>query len=169
MRTIPEVSTIASLATVLWWSALACAQSPNTNIQLQMLPVQGNTYLLAGANNARVEGDQALKIIGHQNVLNRMTTPAGKETPPPPQFGLPQDEYATAFKDLRLNGEAIGIYHEAKAHTDGDSSVFFVDRTSLVPVISLRPAAIPLSNRARRRDQRRNRRVGPYPGSHGSG
>jgi len=75
-------------------------------------------------NNARVEGDPAVKIIGHENVLNRMTTPTGKETPPP-QFGLPVDEYATPFKDLRFNGEGIVIYHEPKAHTDGDSIVFF--------------------------------------------
>jgi cyclase len=75
-------------------------------------------------NNARIEGDQPLRIIGHENVLNRMTVPTGKETPPP-QFGLPQDEYATPFKDLRFNGEGIVIYHEAKAHTDGDSVVFF--------------------------------------------
>jgi cyclase len=194
MKTIPGLSIIQSLATLLCCGALACAQRPNANVQLQMLPVQGNTYMLAGAggnitvqvgkegvllvdsglegmqpkvlaeirkltnapilyivnthvhpdhvggnaafsefkavlggdlrNNARVEGDQALKIIGHENVLNRMTTPVGKETPPP-QFGLPEDEYATPFKDLRFNGEAIVIYHEPKAHTDGDSIVFF--------------------------------------------
>ncbi len=82
------------------------------------------TFAGDARNNARIEGDQPLRIIGHENVLNRMTTPTGKETPPP-QFGLPQDEYATPFKDLRFNGEGIVIYHEPKAHTDGDSIVFF--------------------------------------------
>jgi glyoxylase-like metal-dependent hydrolase (beta-lactamase superfamily II) len=72
----------------------------------------------------RVTGEQALKIIGHENVLNRMTAPAGKETPPP-QPGLPTDEFYTPFKDLRVNGEAIIVYHEAHAHTDGDSIVLF--------------------------------------------
>jgi cyclase len=67
---------------------------------------------------------QPLKIIAHQNVLNRMTTPAGKETPAP-QPGLPEDEYSTPFKDLRFNGEAIFLYHEPKAHTDGDSVILF--------------------------------------------
>ena len=88
--------------------------------------MSGHKSALAGdvRNNARVEGDPALKIIGHENVLNRMTTPVGKEAPPP-QYGLPLDEYATAFKDMRFNGEAIVIYHEPKAHTDGDSIVFF--------------------------------------------
>ena len=65
-----------------------------------------------------------LKIIAHENVLNRMTKPAGKETPAP-QPGLPTDEYFTPFKDLRFNGEAVIIYHEPHAHTDGDSIILF--------------------------------------------
>jgi glyoxylase-like metal-dependent hydrolase (beta-lactamase superfamily II) len=35
------------------------------------------------------------------------------------------DEYFTKFKDLHFNGEAIIIYHEPNAHTDGDSVVLF--------------------------------------------
>ena len=38
---------------------------------------------------------------------------------------MPEDEYFTPFKDLRFNGEAIIIYHEPNAHTDGDSIVLF--------------------------------------------
>jgi len=76
------------------------------------------------SSNGRVEGDQPLRIIGHENVLNRMTKPTGKETQAA-QFGLPVDEYFTPFKDLRFNGEAIILYHEAKAHTDGDTIVQF--------------------------------------------
>lgn len=77
-----------------------------------------------GNTGGRLDGDQPLKIIAHKNVLDRMTTPAGRETPPP-QLGLPEDEYFTPFKDLRFNGEAIIVYHEPNAHTDGDSVVFF--------------------------------------------
>ncbi len=51
-----------------------------------------------------------------------MTAPVGKETPPP-QLDLPMDEFFTPFKDLRVNGEAIVVYHEPRAHTDGDSIV----------------------------------------------
>jgi cyclase len=72
----------------------------------------------------RVTGEQALKIIAHENVLNRLALPVGKETPPL-QLGLPVDEFFTPFKDLRVNGEAIIVYHEPKAHTDGDSIVLF--------------------------------------------
>jgi len=153
------------------------------NVQIKVLPVQGNVYMLAGSGgnislqvgkegvlmvdteyaplaprimseiqklskgpiryiiNTHVHPDHVggneafaklipddpaapLKIIAHENVLNRMTKPAGKETPPP-QPGLPTDEYFTPTKDLRFNGEAIVIYHEPHAHTDGDSIVLF--------------------------------------------
>ena len=69
-------------------------------------------------------GEQPLRIIAHENVLNRMTKPAGKDTPGA-QPGIPEDEYFTPFKDLHFNGEAIIVYHEPKAHTDGDSIVLF--------------------------------------------
>src|SRR5262249_49809492 len=54
----------------------------------------------------------------NENVLNRMTTA-------PAQHGLPNDEYFTPTKDFFFNGEAIVIFHQEKAHTDGDSIVFF--------------------------------------------
>jgi cyclase len=54
-----------------------------------------------------------------------MTTPVKTSQTPPPQKGLPNDEYDTAFKDLYFNGEAVIVFHEPKAHTDGDSMVFF--------------------------------------------
>jgi glyoxylase-like metal-dependent hydrolase (beta-lactamase superfamily II) len=181
---------------ILWTlfaAGLVLAQQQNfDNVQIRVVPVQGNVYLLAGAGgnttvqvgkdgvlmvdtqfaplapkimaeiqkltdapllyivNTHVHPDhvggneafakmappdqpelaggraglQPLRIIAQENVLNRMTKPAGKETPTP-QLGLPEDEYFTPSKDLRLNGEAIIIYHEPNAHTDGDSIVLF--------------------------------------------
>ena len=68
---------------------------------------------------------QPLNIIAHENVLNRLAPPVtGTQTPATP-LGLPRDEYFTPTKDLHFNGEAIVIYHEPKAHTDGDSVVLF--------------------------------------------
>jgi len=64
---------------------------------------------------------QAPRIIAHENVLNRMTS----NQPPLPEAMWPNDEYATAQKDIFFNGEAVVIYHMPKAHTDGDSIVFF--------------------------------------------
>ena len=163
-----------------------CAQLQQNfdNVQMRVLPVQGNAYLMAGAGgnitvqvgkdgvllvdteyaplapkimaevrklsngpvrfiiNTHVHPDhvsgnealtkliaappdQPLKIIAHENVLNRMTKPVTGSQTPPPQAGLPTDEYYTPSKDLRFNGEAIFIYHEPNAHTDGDSIVLF--------------------------------------------
>jgi glyoxylase-like metal-dependent hydrolase (beta-lactamase superfamily II) len=65
-----------------------------------------------------------LKIIGHENVLNRLAKPAPNQ-PAMPAEGLPVDEYFTPFKDLHMNGEAVIIYHEPNAHTDGDSVILF--------------------------------------------
>jgi len=65
-----------------------------------------------------------LKIIAHSNVLNRLTAPVPGQ-PPAPRDGLPLDEFATSRKNMHFNGEAIVIYHEPKAHTDGDSIVLF--------------------------------------------
>jgi cyclase len=65
-----------------------------------------------------------LKIIAQENVLNRLTATASGQ-PRFPEEGLPIDEYGTATKNLHFNGEAIVIYHEPNAHTDGDSVVLF--------------------------------------------
>jgi cyclase len=153
------------------------------NVQIKVLPVQGNVYMLSGAGgnvtlqvgkegvlvvdtefgplvpqimaeirklskgpiryivNTHVHPDHVggneafaklipddpaapLKIIAHESVFNRMSRPAGNENSVS-ELGLPRDEYFTPFKDLRFNGEAIFIYHEPNAHTDGDSVVLF--------------------------------------------
>ncbi len=88
--------------------------------------VGGNAALAAfGATGANPVEGGGPTIIAHQNVLNRMTTPVKTSQTPPPQKGLPNDEYDTPFKDLYFNGEAVIVFHEPKAHTDGDSMVFF--------------------------------------------
>ena len=153
------------------------------NVQIKVLPVQGNIYMLSGAGgnitlqvgkegvlivdtefgplvpqlmteirklskgpiryivNTHVHPDHVggneafaklipddpaapLKIIAHESVFNRMSRPVGNESPVS-ELGLPRDEYFTPFKDLRFNGEAIFVYHEPNAHTDGDSVVLF--------------------------------------------
>jgi cyclase len=62
-------------------------------------------------------------IIAHLNVLNRMSSPTGKEVPTP-SAAWPGFTYETA--DLKLyNGEPVIIHYIPAAHTDGDSIVFF--------------------------------------------
>jgi glyoxylase-like metal-dependent hydrolase (beta-lactamase superfamily II) len=80
-----------------------------------------------GAFGGAVEsiGQQA-SIIAHENVLNRMSAPAGK-TPPMPNTAWPTDTYFDEFHKLPeyFNGEAVIVYHAPAATTDGDSIVFF--------------------------------------------
>ena len=176
----PLVRVLALIAVV---TTLAPAQPQNfDNTQEHLLPVQGNTYMLAGAGgnttlqvgkdgvlvvdtqyaemapkilseirklsdkpivwmvNTHIDqdhsgGNAALaklgrvpgprpRIIAHENVLNRMTQRVPNQ-PPAPDEALPNDEYGTPQKDLFFNGEAVVIYHMPRAHTDGDSIVFF--------------------------------------------
>ena len=72
----------------------------------------------------RLDGTQPLKIIAHSNVLARLTR-AGASGPRGSEAGLPRDEYVTPFKDLRFNDEPVILHHEPRAHTDGDSIVYF--------------------------------------------
>jgi glyoxylase-like metal-dependent hydrolase (beta-lactamase superfamily II) len=68
---------------------------------------------------------QPLDIIGHENVLGRLARPVTGQETPALIPGLPRSEYFTPTKDLHFNDEAIVLYHEPKAHTDGDSVILF--------------------------------------------
>jgi hypothetical protein len=77
---------------------------------------------LAGAV-ATVEGSP---VIAHENVLNRLSAPAGKEAPMP-RAAWPTVTYFDAFYKFPayFNGEGITVYHAPDATTDGDSLVAF--------------------------------------------
>jgi glyoxylase-like metal-dependent hydrolase (beta-lactamase superfamily II) len=62
-------------------------------------------------------------IVAHENVLNRLSNPPAGGAPTPPD-ALPTTTYFLASMDFS-NGEAIVLYHEPAAHTDGDSVVLF--------------------------------------------
>jgi glyoxylase-like metal-dependent hydrolase (beta-lactamase superfamily II) len=63
-------------------------------------------------------------IVAHENVLNRMSASGGSQ-PAAPVAAWPTDTYFADSKDLYLNGEAIQLYSQRAAHSDGDSLVFF--------------------------------------------
>jgi glyoxylase-like metal-dependent hydrolase (beta-lactamase superfamily II) len=190
MRTPLLASNVFRVAAILLTGAtIVCAQpAPVQNfekVQIQVVPVQRNIYMLSGAGgnitvqigtegvlivdtefaplvpkilieirklsqghiryiiNTHVHGDhvggnealaksipisnqEPLNIIAHANVLNRLTaTGTAKPNGETLEAGLPYDEYETPNKSLHFNGEAVVIYHEPKAHTDGDSIVLF--------------------------------------------
>jgi len=72
-----------------------------------------------GANAS--EGAQ---VISHENVLNRVSAPTGKQSTVPPA-GWPTSTFIDNEKKLFFNGEGIEVVHMPNAHTDGDSIVFF--------------------------------------------
>lgn len=91
----------------------------NTHMHPDHVGANAALAMLAGDDPA-----QPLKIIAHENVLNRLTARVPGQ-PRFPEEGLPLDEYGTATKRLHFNGEAVIVYHEPNAHTDGDSVVLF--------------------------------------------
>jgi cyclase len=65
-------------------------------------------------------------VVAHENVLNRMSAPAGKAQPMP-STAWPTDTFFDEFHKLPeyVNGEPVIVYHAPAANTDGDSFVFF--------------------------------------------
>ena len=74
---------------------------------------------------------QAVRVIAHQSVLNRLVAAAPAGAPGGgfrlnAAITLPiNNTYDTATKDFYLNGESLVIHHVPAAHTDGDSLVHF--------------------------------------------
>ena len=79
-----------------------------------------------GFGGAVPNSGRTASVIAHENVLNRMSAPAGKEAPTP-ERAWPTDTYFDEFYKLSsyFNGEAVIAYFEPQANTDGDSIVFF--------------------------------------------
>jgi glyoxylase-like metal-dependent hydrolase (beta-lactamase superfamily II) len=63
-------------------------------------------------------------VIAHENTLARMSAPLGKPGAAAPAL-WPTDTYFPESKDFFFNEEAVMLYHDTAAHTDGDSIVFF--------------------------------------------
>jgi cyclase len=80
----------------------------------------GGTVVNDIGNSAR---DRAA-IVAHEKVLNRMSAPGGSGTPAA-QGLWPTETFFVARRDMLFNGEAVQMFHEPSAHTDGDILVFF--------------------------------------------
>jgi cyclase len=66
-------------------------------------------------------------IVAHENVANRMSAPTGNQAPAPVR-AWPNETYHQPTMKLSTHfhgGEAIELFHEPAAHTDGDSVVYF--------------------------------------------
>jgi glyoxylase-like metal-dependent hydrolase (beta-lactamase superfamily II) len=88
--------------------------------------------IVTHVHSDHVEGSRALldlgagpapaipSIMAQENVLLRM---ASQDALPPAVW--PENTYFTPQRDFYMNGEPIILYHMSRAHTDGDSIVFF--------------------------------------------
>jgi cyclase len=66
-----------------------------------------------------------VKVLGHENILPRMSTPGPGNRAPYPSIAWPTYTYSTPQRKLHFNDEPIVIIHAPAARTDGDSMVFF--------------------------------------------
>ena len=91
----------------------------NDNIRRAGVTITGAN--VAGNLTDAMEGAQ---VIAHENVLNRMSAPTGKQAPTP--FGAwPTETYVAGQKELHFNDEPVQVIYQRNAHTDGDSLVLF--------------------------------------------
>ncbi|MEO8256225.1 MAG: MBL fold metallo-hydrolase [Acidobacteriota bacterium] len=92
----------------------------------EILSKAGQT-LFTAPGSIGVTGDflgGVASILSAQEVLERMSAPAG-QTAPFPVGALPTETFDDARKYFYLNGEGIEVLHQPAAHTDGDVLVFF--------------------------------------------
>jgi cyclase len=75
-------------------------------------------------SNQFADAGRGATIIAHQNVQNRMSAPTGK-TAPTPSEGWPSDTFLEGRRRFYHNNEAVEIFWEPNAITDGDSIVQF--------------------------------------------
>jgi glyoxylase-like metal-dependent hydrolase (beta-lactamase superfamily II) len=79
-----------------------------------------------GGNEPIAESGQDVKIIGHENLLQVMSAPA---THGPFDFSAPRGNWPTETyrdkKTLDFNREEVELIHTEKAHSNGDTIVFF--------------------------------------------
>lgn len=83
----------------------------------ERLSVAGST--ITGGNVAGFNAGFPATMVAHEKVAARM----GEAGAPPAAW--PMDTYFTDSKDLFVNGEAVQVFHQPAAHSDGDSLVFF--------------------------------------------
>jgi glyoxylase-like metal-dependent hydrolase (beta-lactamase superfamily II) len=82
----------------------------------------GGNEAIAKAGSTTAGGPTT--IVSHENVLSRMSAPIGKPGAAAPAL-WPTDTFFPEEKDFYFNDEAVMLYHDPAAHTDGDAIVFF--------------------------------------------
>jgi cyclase len=86
--------------------------------------VFGSATEVSVVNTPGSTATQTVQIYAHDNVLARMSKPDGGR-PAAPDTAWPTETFIGNEKELYFNGEAVLMYHEPAAHTDGDTIVYF--------------------------------------------
>jgi glyoxylase-like metal-dependent hydrolase (beta-lactamase superfamily II) len=79
--------------------------------------------IIAGNQAAERSGERGADLIAHENVSLRLARPGGNQ-PAVPFATLPTETYLDT-DEVFFNGEAVQLFHQPAAHTDGDTIVFF--------------------------------------------
>ncbi|HEY4360836.1 MAG TPA: MBL fold metallo-hydrolase [Bryobacteraceae bacterium] len=79
---------------------------------------------ITGGNVASGSANWPATIVAHENVTSRMSAMQGKPGGLP-AAAWPEDVYFGDQKDMFVNGEAVQLFSQPAAHSDGDSLVFF--------------------------------------------
>jgi cyclase len=90
----------------------------------EKLAALGKTIAGGDVANLTADSQEGAAVLAHQNVLERRSRAEG-DHPAAAFKSLPTDTYFGARKDLFFNDEAVILLHPVRAHTDGDSMVFF--------------------------------------------
>jgi cyclase len=79
---------------------------------------------LSGGGRASDTPRPGALVIAHEAVLKAVSAPTGQK-PAMPFGAWPTEGYTGDYKEVSFNGEAIQLFHQPAAHTDGDSLIFF--------------------------------------------
>ena len=81
---------------------------------------------ITGGNVAGANAGWAADIVAHENVGSTLSAaPKAGGATAIPADGWPRDMFFGDQKDLYFNNEAVQLFHQRAAHSDGDSLVFF--------------------------------------------
>jgi cyclase len=115
--------TDGSIRYIIDTSADADRTGGNENVSRAGRTILGNVGSAGVSEDVYTNGGAA-SILAHENVLTRMSAPAGRESAVP-AASWPTKTYTGRGYAMYLNGDGIQITHMPAAHSDGDSVVFF--------------------------------------------
>lgn len=88
----------------------------------------GGNAVLASAGRSLMEDtftdEERAAIVAHENVLLRLSTPAGGAAPFPSD-AWPTETFTSRYRSVYVNDDAVQIIRQLGAHSDGDVLVHF--------------------------------------------